>query len=136
MTTEDTAKLPTFPPRAQKKARQNQNQSLAEKTGFAGKTLWDLVQLLLIPLVLATVGYWLSEQQHRIDLEIAADQQREVSLNAYIDNLSDLLLNHGLRASQAGSEIRIIARVRTLGTLRNLDSARKKALVLYLSEAH
>jgi uncharacterized protein YjbI with pentapeptide repeats len=115
--------------------------------GFAGKTPWDLIQLLLIPLVLAGVGYWftaqqnqtslqVSERQHQTDLQIAADQQRETTLQAYLDDMSDLLLNHHLSTAKTGDEVSRVARERTLITLRRLDAIHNDIVLQYLQEAH
>ena len=30
------------------------------RTGFGDKTLWDLLQLLIVPLALAAIGFWFS----------------------------------------------------------------------------
>jgi len=133
--------------------------------GFSEKTGWDWVQIFIqllaaiaIPIALFLATQWFSgqqsqasevasERQHSLDLQIAAtryandqllasDQQRETALRAFMDDISDLLLNHGLQKSQPGAEIRVVARVRTLAALRNLDAPRKKSLLLFLSEAN
>src|SRR5437016_5608016 len=70
-------------------------------TGFngnnkSGKTLWDWLQLLIIPSVLTFGVWWLTRlQQHsdqqfadqraQTEREIALDNQREVALQDYID---------------------------------------------------
>ena len=32
-------------------------------TGFRGKTAWDFLQLLIVPLMLAAIGFWFTAQQ-------------------------------------------------------------------------
>jgi uncharacterized protein YjbI with pentapeptide repeats len=123
-----------------------------------GKTLWDWLQLLVIPIVLA-LGALLLEQSERIsdrkiaqerwendqklaaerrddDIKIAEDQQREAALQAYIDKMTELLLDqeHSLRESAEGDEVRVVARTRTLATLRKLDPTRKGMLLSFLYE--
>src|SRR6266567_3847734 len=60
-------------------------------TGFKGKTLWDFLQLLIIPAVLAGAGYIINltisrgeqaatEQRAKTEREIAQDNQRETTL--------------------------------------------------------
>jgi hypothetical protein len=145
--TEDKFWLPPLSPKEQKRLKHLQKKSFAERMGFAGKTPWDLIQLLLIPLVLAGVGYWftaqqnqtslqVSERQHQTDLQIAADQQRETTLQAYLDDMSDLLLNHHLRKSQPGDEVGQVAKERTLTTLRRLDANRNRIVLQFLQDAH
>ena len=69
------------------------------------------------------------------------DNQRETALQWYIDKMSDLLLgnNTGLRsptlANPGSSEIRNVARIRTLTILRQLDKRRKGSVIQFLSEA-
>ncbi len=110
------------------------------------KTLWDWMQLLIVPAVLAGGALLFNAQsartQNELNMrnaqtqqELAADNQREIALQAYINNMSDHLLDDGLRASPQGAEIRSVARTRTLSTLRQLDGARKGQLIQFLSES-
>jgi uncharacterized protein YjbI with pentapeptide repeats len=111
-----------------------------------GKTLWDWMELLIIPAVFS-IGALLftrsdkaneiaiAEQRSAIDQEIALDRQREQTLQNYIDAVTALLLEHDLRSSKPGDESRVVARTRTLATLRSLDPDRKAMLLLFLSEA-
>ncbi len=124
---------------------------------YGGKSLWDWMQLLLIPLVLLVVGLLfnhlqsasqerqadqrieedrkLAEQRAITEREIAADNQREATLQTYLDNISALLLDEQLRTSQKDAEIRSVARTRTLSALRRLDGERKGTLVQFLHES-
>ena len=144
--TEDKLWLPPLSPKDQKRLARLQKKPFAERMGFAGKTPWDLIQLLLIPLVLVGVGYWfsftqtqisfqVSERQHQTDLQIAEDQQRETTLKTYLDNMSDLLLNHNLHKSTSGGEVSQLAREQTLTTLRRLDANRNKIVLQFLQDA-
>jgi len=58
--TEDKLWLPSLSPKDQKSLKHLQKKSLAERMGISGKAPWDFIQLLLIPLVLAGVGFWFS----------------------------------------------------------------------------
>ncbi len=120
--------------------------SLYKLTGFRGKTLWDWMQLLIIPIALAIGGFALNrlqsnreatraEQRAQVDRDIATDNQREQTLQSYLDTMSELLLDGKLRTSPEGAEIRSVARIRTLSTLRRLDSNRKGTLLQFLHEA-
>ena len=115
-------------------------------TNKSGKTLWDWLQLLIIPVILAVGGFWLNqiqrsreqrttEQRDKTEREIALDNQREVALQAYIDKMSELLFEKGLRESESEDEVRIIARARTLTVLAGLDADRKGNLLQFLYEA-
>src|SRR5260370_25987827 len=118
-----------------------------EWTGFSGsnksgKTLWDWMQLLFIPVVLAGAGFWFNDRERKIeqqrveaDREISFDNQREAALKEYIDKLSELLLHENLCKSEPESETRKVARVRTLTVLPRLDSRRKRSVLQFLYEA-
>jgi uncharacterized protein YjbI with pentapeptide repeats len=111
-----------------------------------GKTLWDWLELLVVPIVLALVAVWFSAQERRddrdaadkraqIDREIATDRLQEAALQAYYDKMTELLLKENLREAPAGEEVISIARSRTRATLRSLDNVRKGLLVEFLHEA-
>jgi uncharacterized protein YjbI with pentapeptide repeats len=114
--------------------------------GFSGRTLWDWLQLLIIPVVITGGTLWFSaqqsqassqasERQHQTDLQLANDQQQESALQTYLDRMSDLLLNNKLSESQPGYEVRNVARARTLTVLPQLNGIRKGELVQFLYEA-
>jgi len=107
-----------------------------------GKTLWDWMQLLFIPVALAVAGFWFNHRERDIeqqrveaDREISFDNQREATLKEYIDKLSEHLLQENLCKSGPESEVRKIARVRTLTVLPRLDSRRKRSVLQFLYEA-
>jgi uncharacterized protein YjbI with pentapeptide repeats len=109
------------------------------------KTIWDWMELLLLPLVLAggvllfTVSRRQMERQHSeenalVDREIASDQQREEAVQAYFDRMSDLLLKEKL-SRYSPEEVKTVARIRTLTVLRGLDSKRKGRVILFLKDS-
>ncbi len=112
-----------------------------------GRTLWDWMQLLIIPAVLAVGGYVINltisrgeqeatKQRAKTEQEIASDNQREVALKEYIDQMSELLLKEHLGELKPEYEtVRKIARVRTLIVLQRLDPRRKRSLVRFLYES-
>jgi hypothetical protein len=82
------------------------------------KTLWDWLQLLIIPIMLVIGGFWLNriqnsreqriaEKRAKTERGIASDNQREAALQEYIDRMSELLLEKKLRKSKPGDEVRI-----------------------------
>jgi uncharacterized protein YjbI with pentapeptide repeats len=128
------------------------------------KTLYDWMQLLFIPVVLAIAGFWfnhrerkaaelraeieqnaaerrataereIEQQRAKTERDIAEDNQREAALQAYINEMSELLLHENLRKSMPEDEVRKIARVRTLTVLPRLDSKRKRNVILFLYES-
>jgi hypothetical protein len=61
--------------------------------------------------------------------------QREASLQAYINEISELLIHENLGKSDEDAEVRKIARVRTLTVLRRLDGLRKGSVLQFLHES-
>ena len=118
---------------------------LAEWTGFGeytstspnaerGKTLWDWMELLIIPLFLAGGVFYLNWSERKTEREIAKDRQQEAALQVYIDRMSELLLKGELQ-SDKNKEARNVARIRSLSVLRGLDERRKGFVLRFLKEA-
>jgi uncharacterized protein YjbI with pentapeptide repeats len=107
-------------------------------TGFKSKTLWDWLNLLGVFAIPAVVGLgtvWFTTQQGKVSDRENKDNQRETALQAYIDKMSELLLDKNLRESAEDAEVRKITRVRTLTVLPRLDAVRKKSVLQFLYEA-
>ena len=105
------------------------------QTGFSGKTIWDWLQVVGIPVtaVILSGGFAIAVQKAgqrgEAQRELAADLAREGTLRDFLDRMSDLMLNHGLQKSLEDSPARAVAQARTLGALRSLDGTRKGALI-------
>jgi uncharacterized protein YjbI with pentapeptide repeats len=110
------------------------------------KTLWDWLQLLIVPAILIGVTFvWSATQTRsdnkREDRRIAADRvaaeeaRRDATLRAYLDQMSHLMLEEKLLTSKASDAVRPVARSLTLTTLRRLDGRRKAAVLRFLYEA-
>jgi hypothetical protein len=111
------------------------------------KTLWDWLQLLIVPAILIGVTFvWSATQtrsdNRREDRRIAADRaaaeeaRRDATLQAYLDQMSGLMLREKLLTSTQDSAVTAVARTVTLAALRRLDGKRKAAVVRFLYEAH
>ena len=107
----------------------------AKNTGFETKTLWDWMNLLIIPLVLSIGAFLLNKSERLVEREIAKDRQREIVLQNYIKEISKLLLDNKLYGGR-NKKGRDIARTLTLNVLRNLDDTRKGLTIKFLYEAH
>jgi uncharacterized protein YjbI with pentapeptide repeats/membrane protein implicated in regulation of membrane protease activity len=130
-------------------------------TGFADKTLWEWLQLLgtlAIPVVLAAAGLWFTAQQDQRQVTIEdqrADQAQKIenqraeaeqdlakqraqdeALQAYLGQMSQLLLEKGLRGSKEDSVVRTLARARTAAVIQRLDGPRNRTVIRFLNEAH
>jgi len=114
---------------------------ISKKTGFGDKTIWDWLELLIVPLVLILIGLAFSVQQEarqqqfedeRAATERELEEQRaqDLALQAYLDQMSLLLLE-----DLSDPKLRTLARARTLTVLRRLDANRKEEVMRFLSEA-
>ncbi len=100
------------------------------------KTLWDWLQLFIVPLALTAIGLWFAAQQDFRQQQIEEQRAQDAALQAYLDQMSQLMLEGGLlRGSEGGNEVRTLARARTRTVLARLDSRRKGSVVQFLYEA-
>lgn len=107
---------------------------LPKSGNHPAKTLWDWLDLVAIPVVLA-FGEWIRNRSERkSDRNIALDQQRQVILQAYYDRMAELILEKGLGDALEGSPVLNVARTQTLAALRVLDGERKGQVVQFLCE--
>jgi hypothetical protein len=56
--------------------------------------------------------------------ELEQDKTQDAALQAYLDQMGQMLLDKDLRSSAVDSDLRTLARVRTLITLRALEADR------------
>ena len=93
-------------------------------------TFWQLVGALLIPLggglLIAWGGFKFNQRQRERDEVIENKQAQDNAIQAYIDQMSDLLVDRHLRSLPSGSDIHRLAEARTLEVLLGLDSERKR----------
>lgn len=100
-------------------------------------TLWNWLDLLIIPVVLAIGGYMFTLSENRATRAVAQRRAEEEALQAYLDQMGQLLLDKDqpLRQSEKDSEARTLARARTLTVLTRLDGESKVSVVQFLYEA-
>jgi uncharacterized protein YjbI with pentapeptide repeats len=123
---------------------------------FGGKPVWDWLQLLIVPIMLSliTVAFtWQqNERQQRVEdnraqqaqkiesqraeaeRELAEQRAQDETLQAYLDQMSTLLLERDLRESEEDSDVRRLARARTLVVLDALGSDRQNRVLRFLEE--
>jgi uncharacterized protein YjbI with pentapeptide repeats len=126
-------------------------------TGFRRMTVRDWLQLLIVPFALVVIGFLFTAQQNQrqqqieaqraqqaqkienrraqAERELAVQRAQDEALQAYLDQMSALLLEKDLRASDEDSEVRTLARARTLTVLARLDPSRQTAVMEFLVEA-
>ena len=125
-----------------------------EWTGLQGKTLWDFLNLLVVPAMLGSLAllYGTYDSVRQFDIEnqreeaqFRAEENRtnEEILQSYFDDMADLILNYGLTGDDlAGKPLeefnkaQVIGRARTLTALSGLDGMRNGVLIQFLLETN
>lgn len=112
-------------------------------TGFAGRTLWDWMDLALIPAALASLAWWFNQREKKNDvdmkafeLQVAAENREEEVVQAYLDRMQILLLEKNLLAARHGDVVAEVARELSLIALKRLSPKRKGIIVGFLSSSH
>src|SRR5438105_13258936 len=118
----------------------SQQQQKKGRTGFAEKTLWDWLQVILIPVVLgiytlvtttnmATQQTAVAEQQTLIMQQqnhLAEEQLKSEILWKYTNTIQDLIIHESLLQSKPDDNVRIIAKTQTVLALKQLNKERSK----------
>jgi hypothetical protein len=99
-------------------------------TGLSDKKLWDWLQLLIVPLVLAGIGIVFSMQQEARQLALEEQRAQDAALQGYLDQMSRLVLE-----DLSNDKVRTLWRARTLTVLERLDPSRKTQVMRFLAEA-
>jgi len=112
------------------------------ETGFTGKTLWNWIEAVGIPVVVAiiAVGFGLrarkaEQRRYNEQKERDVEQAREATLLSYLEVMSNLILVSNLTASEKDSPERAIAQAHTITALRTLDGPRMVILLQFLKES-
>jgi len=102
------------------------------------KTLWDWLDLLIVPILLAIGAWWLNRSQEQIKLQIEADKQRQSALENYFDKMTDLVCKfikiRETNKSQESATINSMIRTRTLSLMRTMDGSRKGQALQFIYE--
>src|SRR5215211_6988243 len=105
-------------------------------TGFGDKTVWDWLQLLsalAIPVVLAIAGLWFTAQQDTRQQKIEdrrAQQAQKIenqraqdeALQAYLNQMSQLMLERKQLEAEPGDPVHTLAQARTSTVILRLDA--------------
>ncbi|MCC6498632.1 MAG: pentapeptide repeat-containing protein [Anaerolineales bacterium] len=104
-------------------------------TGFQSKTLWDWLELLIIPAAIS-FGIGLLNRSQQLNEQMKTEEiAKENALQQYLDKMTELLSEESQKSSTNNSEQNYMARTRTLTVLRGLDGERKGFVIRFLHEA-
>jgi uncharacterized protein YjbI with pentapeptide repeats len=118
-------------------------------TGFADKTLWEWLQLLgalAIPLVLAIAGFWFTTQQEArqqsietqraaAERELAEQRAQDEALQAYLDQMTQLMLDRKLLEAEQGTPLYTLAQARTSTVILRLDAEHNESVIRFLIDS-
>lgn len=119
-------------------------QTTVTETTEHGKTLWDWLDLLIVPAVLAGGAVLYNQQAAKREEVSREDRYREEALQKYFDEMSELLLEHGLREAleewdSSGdvppSPVVDVAQTRTVTVLSRVDEKRRDEVLRFLNSA-
>lgn len=111
------------------------------QTGFSGKTLWNWIEVLAVPLGAALIIGLLTSTAHRTgqrvetERELSIERARESALREYLDRISGLILEWRLRECDTDAPVRALAQAWTAGAFTVLDPRRKGVIVRFLHDS-
>src|SRR5215212_3912607 len=112
-------------------------------TGFQGKTVWDFLQLLIVPLMLVAIGLVFAlqqdarqqrveEQRAEAERELAEQRAQDEALQAYLDQMSQLMLERKLLEAEQGDPVHTLAQARTSTVILRLDAQHNESVTRFL----
>src|SRR5215204_1423533 len=128
-------------------AEEKGGQAAGEKKGgkpwtlreFGGKTAWDWLQLLVVPLMLALITVLFTQQQDarqqelenqraEAERELAEQRAQDETLQAYLDQMSHLILDRQLLEVEQGDPVHTLAQARTSTAILRLDAEHNESV--------
>jgi uncharacterized protein YjbI with pentapeptide repeats len=144
------------PPPKQEAHKRKFWSNMGDRTGLRGKSVWDWLQLLIVPLALAVIGFWFTMQQdarqqqiegQRVKQAQQIEEQRAASerqleeqrtqdavLQAYLDQMSNLLLEKNLLETEVGDPVYTLAQARTTTVMTRLDAEGNRSVTRFLTD--
>src|SRR5215217_8012562 len=77
----------------------------------------------------------IEKKRAEAEQELAVQRAQDEALQAYLSQMSQLMLEKDLRHADAEDEVLTVARARTLTVLERLDPSRKTAVMQFITEA-
>jgi uncharacterized protein YjbI with pentapeptide repeats len=102
-----------------------------EYSGFKQKTAWEWLDLVGITSAIALVGWIFTRKQRERDVTLALEQAQNEALRAYLDQMSDLMIDQQLGRTRKDKDsleghVRKVAQARTIAILMGLDGRHKR----------
>jgi uncharacterized protein YjbI with pentapeptide repeats len=109
-------------------------------------TVRDWLDLLVVPLALVVIGFLFSVQQdarqQRIEdqraeaeRELAEQRAQDEALQAYLDQMSQLMLDRKLLEAEEGDPVHTLAQARTSTAILRLDAKHNESVIRFLTNS-
>jgi uncharacterized protein YjbI with pentapeptide repeats len=140
-----------------KPEREQKAETKQSRWGFRGKTVWDWMALLIVPLVLVVIGLVftllqdarqqeiedrraqqaqkIENQRAQAERELAEQQAQDEALQAYLDQMSQLMLERKLLEAEPGDPVHTLAQARTSTVILRLDAEHNESVTRFLSDS-
>jgi pentapeptide repeat protein len=115
-------------------------------TGFRGMTLRSWLELLVVPLALVVIGFLFSVQQDarqqrienqraQAERELAEQRAQDEALQAYLDQMSQLMLERKLLEAEPDDPVHTLAQARTSTVILRLDAEHNESVTRFLIDS-
>src|SRR3712207_42764 len=100
-------------------------------SGFQEKTAWQWLELVGVSSAIALVGWIFARKQRERDVSLALEQAQNEALRAYLDQMSNLMIDHQLGRDHKDKDsledhVRKVAQARTIAIFMGLDGRHKR----------
>jgi uncharacterized protein YjbI with pentapeptide repeats len=114
-------------------------------TGFRGMTVREWLDLLVVPLALVVISFVFTTQQDQrqqrtenqraeAERELAVQRAQDEALQAYLDQMSTLMLERNLLESEVGDPVYTLAQARTSTIMTTLDAEGNRKVTRFLTD--
>jgi uncharacterized protein YjbI with pentapeptide repeats len=98
------------------------------------KTLWDFMELLIIPFILAISALLFNHFNNKTNRDIEIERSRNTVLQSYLDRMTEILSTKTDDKTILSKTEQVIARARTITVLQSLDGERRGLVIRFLYE--
>src|SRR5215203_4537748 len=122
--------------------RKQSEETKQSRWGFRGMTVRNRLELLIVPMVLVGIGLLFEMQQADRQQATEMHQQRlaeqraqDEALQAYLNQMSQLMLERKLLEAEQGDPVYTLAQARTSTVILRLDAEHNASVIRFLSDS-
>src|SRR5215203_1780665 len=112
-------------------------------SGMTLRNWLPIVSALLVPVVIAALGIWtitwqlekLENQRAEVERELAEQRAQDEALQAYLDQMSQLMLERKLLEAEPGDPVHTLAQARTSTAILRLDAQHNESVTHFLIDS-